>query len=202
MPGPLPPTVKSLGLVSLLTDASSEMIYPLLPSFVTGVLHGSPAFLGVIEGAAETVAALMKVASGWWSDRVRRRKPVVVAGYGLSTVARPLVALARAPWHVLVVRVTDRVGKGVRSAPRDALLAQVTLGNSSDAFLLLRAQQLGVSLTWIPILWSYHHVVKSALSTAGGGFSDRVGRRRAIALGWGVYALSYAGFALAASALH
>ena len=297
---PLPPTVRRLGLVSLLTDASSEMIYPLLPSFLTGVLGAGPAFVGLVEGLAESVASLLKLASGRISDRMRRRKPLIVGGYTLSSLARPLVAAATAPWHVLVVRIADRIGKGVRGAPRDALLAQVTpredlgraygfhramdhagavvgpliasallllhldlrtvfalaalpalasvlvlvfavqevpsatavgrpsappkaeetpgpnpaprglgrllaviglftLGNSSDAFLLLRAQDAGVALPLIPILWTAHHVVKSTASTAGGALSDRVGRRAAIAAGWVLYALAYAGLALASS---
>jgi MFS family permease len=296
VPRPLHRTVRSLGLVSLLTDASSEMIYPLLPAFLTGPLRAGPAFLGVVEGLAETVAAVLKVLSGGVSDRLRRRKPLVVAGYSLSSVVRPLVALATVPAHVLAVRVVDRVGKGVRSAPRDALLAEVvpredrgrafgvqramdhagavvgpllasaallatndvrgvfalaaipaalavatlvlgvreeprrpaplpesastgsgplepalvrylgvlavfTLGNSSDAFLLLRAQEAGVGVAAIPALWALHHLVKAAASAWGGALSDRVGRRRVILGGWGVYALAYAGFAAASSSL-
>ena len=125
MPAPLHRTVRSLGLVSLLTDASSEMIYPLLPAFLTGTLRAGPAFLGVVEGLAETTAAVLKIVSGRVSDRLARRKPLVVAGYALSSLARPLVALATLPAHVLAVRLADRVGKGVRSAPRDALVAEV-----------------------------------------------------------------------------
>jgi MFS family permease len=288
---PLPPTVKTLGLVSLLTDASSEMIYPLLPAFLTGTLKAGPAFLGLVEGAAEAVASLLKLVAGWLSDRWSRRKPLVVGGYTLSSLARPLVALASAPWHVLAIRLADRVGKGTRGAPRDAWLSEVTpadargrafgfqramdhagavvgpllasallwlglglrsvfalaalpalasvivlvvgaresgteraapsgamapdgrlpasfrrylavlavftLGNSSDAFLLLRAQDAGVSLAAIPLLWTFHHVAKAALSTAGGTLSDRVGRKAAIAAGWAVYAACYAGFGFA-----
>ena len=291
-------TVRSLGVVSLLTDASSEMIYPLLPAFLTGPLHAGPAFLGVVEGMAEAVAAVLKIASGRLSDRLSRRKPIVVAGYALSSLVRPLVALATLPVHVLAVRVTDRVGKGVRSAPRDALVALVTppedrgrafgfqramdhagatigpllasailvfrprdlrlvfalaavpavlavatlvlavhdertapaaapegagpgpggrlepgllrylavlvlftLGNSSDAFLLLRAQEAGVALAAIPLVWALHHLVKASASTWGGSLSDRIGRRRAIAIGWTVYALAYAGFAATVSPL-
>jgi MFS family permease len=292
---PLHRTVRSLGFVSFLTDASSEMIYPLLPAFLTGTLRAGPAFLGVVEGVAETVAAVLKIVSGRLSDRLRRRKPLVVAGYSLSSAVRPLVALATAPGHVLAVRVVDRVGKGVRSAPRDALVAEVvaredrgrafgfqramdhagamvgpllasavllstrnlrvafalaavpaafavamlvfgvreepasappvaettsagsgplepalvrylavlavfTLGNSSDAFLLLRAQETGVALAAIPALWSLHHLVKAGVSTWGGTLSDRVGRRGVILCGWAVYALAYAGFAAASSA--
>jgi MFS family permease len=112
-----------LGLVSFLTDVSSEMIYPLLPLFLTGVLGAGPAFLGVIEGVAESTAALLKLVSGIWSDRVRRRKPLVLAGYGLSSLVRPLVAVATGPLAVLVIRFADRIGKGVRTSPRDALIA-------------------------------------------------------------------------------
>jgi MFS family permease len=295
---PLPRTVHRLGLVSLLTDASSEMIYPLLPSFLIGVLGAAPAFVGLVEGLAESVASVLKVVSGRISDRMRRRKPLIVTGYALSSCMRPLVAAATAPWHILVVRIADRIGKGVRGAPRDALLAQVTpreelgrafgfqramdhagavmgpliasaillvrqdvrlvfalaavpalasvlvlvlgvhdvpaasvptarvastpasraatpglgrllavvglftLGNSSDAFLLLRAQEAGVALPLVPLLWTAHHVVKSATSTAGGALSDRLGRRATIAAGWGLYALAYAGLGLATRAWH
>jgi MFS family permease len=115
--------VIALGVVSLLTDLSSEMIYPLMPLFLSTVLGASAGFVGAIEGAAESTAALLKLASGWWSDRVRRRKPLVVAGYAIASVARPLVALAHSATQVLLIRVTDRVGKGIRSSPRDALIA-------------------------------------------------------------------------------
>ena len=294
--GALPRPVKALGLVSLLTDASSEMIYPLLPAFVTGTLRAGPAFLGLVEGTAEAVSSLVKILAGRASDRLPRRKPLVVAGYALSSGVRPLVALATAPWHVLVIRVADRVGKGTRGAPRDALLAEATpagdrgrsfgfhramdhagavigpllatsilglhadvrlvfalaalpalasivvlaagvrepprtwlpaagsaaspsspapgrplarylavlalftLGNSSDAFLLLRAQEAGVALPAIPALWAFHHVVKAAVGTHGGILSDRWGPRAAIVAGWAVYAAAYAGFALAEAA--
>src|SRR5687768_13309660 len=242
-----------LSVVSLLTDLSSEMIYPLLPFFLT-TLGAGAAFLGVIEGVAETTASMLKLVSGWFSDRIGKRKPLVVAGYSIASIARPLVGLATAPWHVLVVRFTDRIGKGIRTAPRDALLADsvdasvrgaaygfhraadhsgavlgplvaagilylglggyrtvfllaaipaalsvivlltrvrevsatpaalpkarfegfrglprtlrwflvvvtvFTLGNATDAFLLLRAQQLGVDLAMIPLLWAALHV--------------------------------------------
>ena len=113
-----------LAAVSFLTDASSEIIYPLLPIFLTTVLGAGASAVGAIEGAAETTSALLKLASGWWSDRVRRRKPLVVAGYSLASLARPLVAVAQSATHVLLIRLTDRVGKGVRGAPRDALIAE------------------------------------------------------------------------------
>ena len=113
----------ALAVVSFLTDASSEIIAPLLPLFLVGTLGASVRMVGVIEGAAEAVAALLKVASGWWSDRVARRKPLIVAGYALASLARPLVAVAQTGGQVLAIRLTDRVGKGIRGAPRDALLA-------------------------------------------------------------------------------
>ncbi|MDH7570543.1 MAG: MFS transporter, partial [Armatimonadota bacterium] len=122
----LHPTVKATAWVSFLTDFSSEIIYPLLPVFLTSFLGAGMAFVGVLEGIAESVASLLKLLSGWLSDRIGRRRPLVLAGYALASAARPLVAVAAAPWHVLVIRVCDRVGKGLRSAPRDALIADVT----------------------------------------------------------------------------
>ena len=293
---PLPRTVKTLGVVSLLTDMSSEMIYPLLPSFLVGPLKAGPAFVGLVEGIAESVASLTRLVAGRISDRLPRRKPLIVAGYSLSSLMRPLVAAATAPWHVLAIRTADRIGKGLRGAPRDALLAEVTpaedlgraygfhrgmdhvgavagpliasglllwrqdlrlvfalaavpalasvlvlafgvrearreiparsaaagpvtplpprlrrylfvvavftLGNSSDAFLLLRAQQAGVALPLVPLLWAALHVVKSSASTAGGALSDRFGRRPVITAGWILYALAYGGLALATRAWH
>ncbi len=123
--GKLPRTVVGLGLVSLLTDASSEAIFPLLPAFLSG-LGASGGFIGLVEGSADLVANLLKLWVGLLADRRRRLKPLVLAGYGLSTFARPLVAFATAPWHVLLVRISDRVGKGVRTSPRDALIAAAT----------------------------------------------------------------------------
>lgn len=297
-----------LSAVSLLNDASSEMIYPLLPAFVLQVLGAGPAFLGVIEGVAEATSSLVKLGGGWLSDRLRRRKLLAVWGYALAAGLRPLIAVATQAWHVLVIRFGDRVGKGVRTAPRDALLAEsvapavrgtafgihraadhagavigplvasallllpatrlrlvfalaaipgilgvlvlmlrvketppvlsaeaavaggpgapgealraggafgafrrlggpfhrlmavlviFTLGNASDAFLLLRAQQLGVSLALIPILWAVFHVSKMSWSVPGGMMADRAGPLRAIGAGWLVYAATYTGFAFA-----
>ena len=290
--------VKALSAVSFLTDVSSEMIYPLLPVFLTGVLGANASFIGAIEGAAETTAALLKLASGWWSDRVRKRKPLVVLGYGIATFMRPLVAIAQSASQVLFIRVADRVGKGIRNSPRDALIAEsvdpsirgrafgfhraadhaggvlgpliafailtyhlapirtvfwlaaipgvlsfivlvafvrdierpaatpavggpdltvplgarfwrvlgviflFTLGNSTDAFLLLRANQLGVPVALAPILWAALHVVKSMASTPGGALSDRIGRRPTLVMGWMLYALVYVGFAQASVAWH
>ncbi len=287
--------VIALSVVSLFTDISSEMIYPLLPVFLSTVIGASASFIGAIEGAAESTAALLKLASGWWSDRLRRRKRLIVAGYAIAALARPLVAIAQSAGHVLAIRVADRVGKGVRTAPRDALLADsvdaairgrafgfhraadhagavigplvafyvlhsqrvplrhlfwlaglpgivavlvlvmvvsdvprevqrgrtdrdpsqplgsrfwmflavivlFTLGNSTDAFLLLRASQLGVPVALAPILWSMLHVVKSVSSTPGGILSDARGRKPIIIAGWLLYAAVYAGFAIAATA--
>jgi MFS family permease len=114
------------GLVSLFNDASSEMIYPLLPIFLTGVLHAGKGALGWVEGTAETTASLLKIASGLWSDRFRNRKSPMFAGYGLSLLARPFIAQAGSWGSVLGARVMDRVGKGVRTAPRDAVIADCT----------------------------------------------------------------------------
>ena len=283
-------SVIALGWVSLLTDMSSDMIYPLLPAFLTKSLGAGPAAVGLIEGLAETTASLTKIGSGIWSDRVRRRKPIVVLGYVIAAIARPLVGFARLWSQVLAIRFTDRVGKGIRTSPRDALLADIvpgdrrgrafglqramdnagavvgpllaalflklsfvdergvfllaavpgfaaivvlllavpdtarqaevarapsppkgklpatfwkvvavfaffTLANSTDAFLLLRAQDAGVALWQIPLLWSFFHAVKSATGVPGGALADRAGRVPAITLGWLVYCLAYAGFA-------
>lgn len=290
----LPRTVVALGVVSLLTDMSSEMIYPLLPAFLTTVLGAGAVALGVVEGVAETTAALVKVASGHLTDRVRRRKPLVVAGYAISSAARPLIGLAGS-WPVVVaLRFVDRFGKGVRTSPRDALIADVTpaasrgrsygfhramdhagavigpllaaglllipamtlrgvfllaavpavavivvlltavaeppagsdrespaegflagaaslgpgfrrlltalvvftLGNSTDAFLLLRFTEAGLEPGWVAVLWAAHHVVKMVSSSMGGRLSDRVGTRGPITAGWALYALVYLGFAV------
>jgi len=285
-----------LGLVSLFNDASSEMIYPLLPLFITMTLGASVQVLGIIEGIAESTAAILKLFSGWLSDKLGRRKSMVVAGYTLSSLTRPLMAIATTSWHVLVVRFGDRVGKGVRTAPRDALIADstdpslrgrafgfhramdhsgaiigpllamivlalskdnyrlvfwlavipaafsvillilrsqeikprqtsrppslrlgqfdanfrwflfvvilFTLGNSSDAFLLLRAKQTGLSSSLIPLLWVFLHVVKMITSLLGGIWSDRIGRKRTIISGWLLYAFVYGGLALANAPWH
>ncbi|MFN7954317.1 MAG: MFS transporter [bacterium] len=115
--------VVAVGLVSLLTDAASEMVLPLLPAFLTVTLGGGAMALGWIEGLADAVASALKLVSGRWADRLGRNQPLMLLGYGISTIARPFVAIATAPWHVLAVRVSDRVGKGIRSSPRDSLLA-------------------------------------------------------------------------------
>ncbi len=115
-----------LGVVSLCTDASTEMIYPLIPLFLTNVLHAPVSILGLIEGLAEATASILKGFSGWFSDRTGLRRPLVLAGYALAAVSKPLLAFAGAWPLVLTARVTDRFGKGVRGTPRDALIADST----------------------------------------------------------------------------
>lgn len=124
-PGRMNRGVVLLGWVSFLSDVASDMIYPLLPDFLTRTLRAGPAALGVIEGVAEATASLTKMVSGWWSDRARRRKPMVVGGYALAAVVRPLVGLATSWTQVLAIRFADRVGKGIRTSPRDALIADL-----------------------------------------------------------------------------
>jgi MFS family permease len=288
-----------LGLTSFFTDAASDMIFPLLPIFL-GSLGAGAAFLGLVEGIADATASLLKLVSGYLADRTPRRKPLIVLGYGLAAVAKPLIALATAPWHVLTVRVADRIGKGIRSAPRDVVIASAavpgqagrafgfhramdhagavvgplvatallglglglrsifwiaavpsalsvlcvllvrepkpkpdpsiardatpaprsrerlparlrsyfailllfSIGNSSDAFLLLRATNLGIAPAVLPILWTVLHVSKLTSSYLGGGWSDRVPRGYLIAAGWIVYATTYVGLAFADQAWH
>lgn len=290
----LPRTVVALGFVSFFTDLSSEMIYPLLPAFLVTVLGAGALALGTIEGIAESTAAVLKVFSGRWADRMQRRKPLVVSGYGISGFARPLIGLVGAWPAVVVLRFTDRIGKGIRSSPRDALIADVTpqarlgaayglhramdhagavagplvaaglllipgiglrqvfllaavpavivmlvlvyvvkepadrpvaagepqsliegwratdssfrrllfaviiftLGNSTDAFLLLRLTDVGFAPAWVAVLWSLHHVVKLVANLYGGQLSDRVSRRGLIGTGWVLYAGIYLGFGL------
>ncbi len=289
-----PPNVWALGVVSLLTDTSTEMAYPLLPLFLTQTLGAGAAFVGLVEGVAESTASLLKLVSGWLSDRLHRRKVLVTWGYSLSALTRPMLAMALVPSHVLGIRFLDRIGKGIRTSPRDALIADsipaarrgaafgfhramdhlgavagpilaflllpqvggsyraifwwasipavlcvgvlvacvrevppqslsaplpfltlrpydarfkgflcivtiFTLGNSSDAFLLLRARQAGVADTSIPLLWAALHVVKSTSSLGAGILSDRIGRRGTIIAGWLVYAAVYAGFSVVGS---
>lgn len=285
-----------LSVASFLNDAASEMIYPLLPLFLTGTLGVGAAFVGVVEGVAESASSLLKLASGWLADRTGRRKAPTALGYAIAALGRPLIAVTTAGWQVLTVRLADRVGKGIRTAPRDALLAEsvpadqrgaafglhraadhagavagpliasalllawpgnlrtvfalaiipglltvgavlwrvretepaspataappllrwrelgptlprflpvlvlFTLGNASDAFLLLRAAETGVPVAAIPLLWGALHVSKAVFSAWGGRLSDRIGARRAIVAGWVVYAAVYAGFAVVGEA--
>ena len=112
------------GLVSFFMDFSSEMIYPLVPIFLSSVLGVSKSVIGLIEGIAESTASLLKVFSGWFSDRIRKRKILLITGYGISTLSRPIVALSAVWGHVLAFRFVDRFGKGIRGAPRDAIIAE------------------------------------------------------------------------------
>ena len=122
----LPRTAKLFGLVSLLNDFASEMIYPLLPAFVTGVLGGGAASLGALDGAADFASAFVKYGAGRLADVPRRRGALVIMGYAVAVLVRPVIALAGAAWEVIGLRVTDRVGKGIRSPARDAMIADVT----------------------------------------------------------------------------
>jgi len=132
--------VLRLGWVSFLSDVASDMIFPLLPDFLTRTLKAGPAAVGAIEGVAEATSSLMKVVSGAWSDRARRRKPLIVAGYSIAALARPLIGFAASWTEVLVIRFTDRIGKGIRTSPRDALLADLVAPESRGrAFGLQRA---------------------------------------------------------------
>ncbi|HMV66501.1 MAG TPA: MFS transporter, partial [Myxococcota bacterium] len=133
---PLPRAVRLLGVTSLLTDLSGDMVAPLLPALLAGMGAG-PRWLGVLEGTADTVSAIMRYVAGWMSDRTTRRLPWVIAGYGLTGLVRPAFALASSPIGLLGLRALDRVGKGVRTAPRDALLS--TAPDRSRAFAFHRA---------------------------------------------------------------
>lgn len=138
--GKLDSGVVTLGWVSFLTDVASDMIFPLLPDFLTRTLKAGPAAVGVIEGVAEATASLTKMVSGGLSDRLRRRKPLIVAGYSVAALVRPLIGLAASWTQVLAIRFTDRVGKGIRTSPRDALLADlVPPAGRGRAFGLQRA---------------------------------------------------------------
>ena len=122
----LPRQVRLLGGVSLLNDFASEMIYPLLPAFVTTVLGGGPVALGTLDGAADFAAAFVKVGAGRLADRPRRRGPLIVLGYAIAVLVRPVIAATAAAWQVIGLRVVDRIGKGLRTPPRDALIADIT----------------------------------------------------------------------------
>lgn len=328
----IPLSVVMLGMVSFFTDSASEMIYPLIPIYVAALGSGAIA-LGVIEGTAETTAALLKLVSGIISDKIGRRKLLVLIGYSISTLARPFTGLVSNAWQLVFVRMADRVGKGIRTAPRDALIASsvdqsirgkaygfhramdhlgavigpllavasllllvlwfkvedpisalrltfllsiipgilavlsivffvkevappgsaktspfrftlqkfdknflryllvlvvFTLGNSSDAFLLYRAEEairqsgaalkivnsigplqillqkfggtqeqtMLINLLFLPVIWSFFHMIKAALSTPFSALSDKKGRKFTISIGWAIYALVYFSFAL------
>lgn len=301
----LPPTVFALSFVAFLNDASSDIIYPLLPAFLALSLGATPFAIGLIEGFAESVASILKLFSGYLSDKFGQRKLPVFLGYALAAVTRPLLAFVSSWPQVLVVRMSDRIGKGIRGAPRDALLANgvpaenrglafgfnraadhlgavvgpilafillsyiavdpnepsareyqevflyasipvviglfvigffvkeekapivaaeripikfslsqfdgnfkrllvivalFTLSNSTDAFLLLRAEQSGVAPAMLPLLWMALHFSKVFFSLLGGDLSDKFGRRSLIFTGWIIYASVYVGFAFVTSA--
>ncbi len=143
MKASLPRNVLVLGIVSFLTDASSEMVMWTVPFYIA-LLGGGAVWVGIVEGLRESLSSLLKLASGWFSDRVGRRKVLVAVGYGISTVAKPILTLAAAPWHVLGILGIERVGKGVRTAPRDALIAgAVSEENRGKAFSFHRMMDHG-----------------------------------------------------------
>ncbi len=285
-----PATVLTLSATSFFTDVASEMVFPLLPLLMANWANGL-VWWGVVEGIADAVASVTKLYSGRWAERSHSKKPWVLWGYGVAAVVKPLTALAFSSWHVLFIRVVDRLGKGIRSTPRDVLIsnsvpshlsgqafgfhrgmdhlgavvgpllaavllsagvsltgvlaltavpglisvlcvlslrettpapstaephkakpgssppARLTsflkilvlfaLGNSSDAFLLLRAQSLGVSAAHLPLLWALFHVVKSASAVVLGKQSDTRSKPILIGTGWLLYSVCYLGFAFA-----
>lgn len=308
----LHPNIFFMGMVSFLTDISSEMIFTLLPLFLANILGATTVIIGFIEGLADSTASVVRVISGWLSDRMGKRKPLTFAGYALSTIAKPFMYIASTWPVVLGIRFADRLGKGIRTAPRDALVADsatlenrgkafgfhramdtfgaacglviaaivvfltqkgtlelvrgtyqmlvligvipailalflfffiretrrqewtidrkidtpqvqekdrkgtrtgfdtrfniflviiflFTLGNSSDAFLILRAQNLGNSVFSILVMLVLFNAVYAGISTPAGILSDKLGRRRLILLGWLIYGITYLGFAVASS---
>jgi MFS family permease len=301
----LHPNVFFLGVVSLLTDVSSEMIFTLVPLFLRNVLGSTTTIVGVVGGISESADALFRIGSGWLSDRIGRRKLLAVLGYGISTISKPFMYPAANWASVLAVRFGDRVGKGIRSSSRDALIADsvtadergrgfglhramdtagavlglaiaaiivylvqgggdqltrqtyhwlvivgvvpavvavivllifvherrrhhprgvgrqqlpvgtgslgtrfkvylailalFTLGNSSDFFVILRAQDIEAPLIQVVVMLVVHNAAYTMVAWPMGSLSDRLGRRRVIILGWSIYALVYLGFALATS---
>lgn len=159
----VPKTVFILGFVSLFTDASTEMVFPILGVFLTQVLGAGPMVLGIIEGIADSTSSVLKVFSGIWADRVRKRKPIIVLGYGLSSFFRPFIGFAQIWPVVLALRFIDRVGKGIRSSPRDALIADITTPlNRGASFGYHQAMDhagaiLGPLITAILLLETFPH---------------------------------------------
>jgi len=300
------------GLVSFFMDFSSEMIYPLVPIFLSSVLGVNKSIIGLIEGIAESTASLLKVFSGWFSDKIGKRKILLIAGYGISTLSRPVIALSTLWGHVLAFRFIDRFGKGIRGAPRDAIIAESTphkdlgrsfgfhrgmdtlgavagpavafiilslftgnyrlvfwlsmipaiiavsviiffikergqgfkgsrgqvktldnkhlnsgtleppnprpfdwrfkvfvaiatlfaLGNSSDVFLILRATNIGVKESQIPLLYLSFNLIYSLVSMPAGILSDRIGRKRIILSGFLLFSFVYWGFAVSSEKWH
>lgn len=292
-----PKNVFFLGLVSLFMDISSEMIYPLIPIFLSNVLAASKTSIGLIEGVAESTSSLLKVFSGWMSDKAGKRKPLIFWGYSVSVLSRPILALASSWPLVLLYRFADRAGKGIRTAPRDAMLAEsaeektlgrsfgfhramdttgavigpllaftllavfsnnlravfwasvipgllavmaiaffvketkrhlpsgappslslsgldgrfkafvlvagvFTLGKTSEAFLVLRALDIGVPVSSIPLVYLLFNLVAAALSTHMGSFADRAGMKKTIFSSYVLFALIFLGFAHASSSVH
>lgn len=286
-----------LGWVSFFTDLASEIIYPLVPLFLANVLGAEKTLIGLIEGLAESTASLLKLVSGWISDKTGKNKLLVGLGYGISSLSRPLYAFVTGPWQVLGLRFMDRVGKGVRTAPRDVIIAESTppehagrafglhrtmdqagavigpglavlllawfgghyqsvfvaaalpgfvavaliglvkerpkapdptatpvrlrwrsfdarfrlfivaagvfaLANSSNAFLLLRSQGLGIPEAVVPLAYLLYNLVYVLLSLPAGIVSDRIGRPRVLLAGYLSFALIYLGFGLATEAWH
>ena len=281
------------GLVSFFMDVSSEMIYPLVPLFLANVLGVNKSMIGLIEGTAESTASLLKVFSGWFSDRIGQRKNLMLAGYAISTLSRPIIAMAGVWQQVLASRFVDRLGKGIRTAPRDAIIAESTetthlarafsfhrsmdtmgavvgpaiallllqhhnndykmvfwlsmipgviavfiivafikektraavasavrprlffkhfdwkikffiviatlfaLGNSSDAFLILRAEQVGIHAVMIPAVYLMFNLIYALSSIPAGMAADKYGKKRIILLGFVLFAGLYYGFAIA-----
>lgn len=281
-----------LGVTSLLTDISSEMVYPILPVYLVTKLGASPAILGLIEGIAESLASLLKVFSGYFSDKIKLRKPFTIFGYAASTVGKFLLYISTSWGYVLIARIVDRFGKGMRTAPRDALIAEsskerkrgaafglhraldslgaclgvlgayflithyqgefknvfllalipailgvlflffvrekkapapkgagnkiefrwraldkrlklflvftfvFTLGNSSNQFLLLRAQNLGNPLPIVILLYLFYNISYAIVSYPAARLSDKIGRKKLLVAGYLFYALVYLGFAL------
>jgi MFS family permease len=300
----LPRNVWAVGLTSFFMDISSEMVINIVPLFLANVLGVQTSIIGLIEGIAEATASILKLFSGWLSDQLGARKWLAVAGYGFSTLSKPFFYFANSWGLIAGVRWVDRIGKGIRTAPRDALVADsvtketrglafglhramdtagamiglliaaivvwltqsntldlsrptfqtivllslapavlsvlslafgaqdvkvrqkraipkfsirnmgkpfivflvivsiFTLGNSSDAFLVLRAQNLGISVVGIITMLVVFNLIYSLISTPAGSLSDRIGRRRLIIGGWLVYAVIYLGFALAQEGWH
>lgn len=300
----LPRNVWAVSLTSFLMDISSEMVINVLPLFLSNVLGVKTNIIGLIEGVAEATSSVLKVFSGWFSDRIGSRKWLAVLGYSMSAVTKPFFWFANSWRFVAGIRWTDRVGKGIRTAPRDALVADTVearhrglafglhraadtagamlgllisaylvwkmqgsnpffqnqtfktivlisiipailavialaagaketrssdkvekpkitfrglgknflvfmlilgifdLGNSSDAFLVLRAQERGMSVLHILLMLAAFNLIYALISTPAGILSDKVGRKRLIVIGWLVYALIYLGFAIARTAVH
>ncbi len=283
--------VLTLGIVSLFADMSTEMIYPLVPLFLVNVLGASFIDVGIIEGIAESTASIFKIVSGYISDRFKKRKALVYSGYGISAIAKPLLAITTSWQQVLGLRFTDRLGKGVRDSARDALISEsggigagrsfgfqrsldtlgavigpliaaslfvylsyrglfllafipglfatlfvvlfvqdtaigmrdgrayqisfrsfdrnfkillvglgiFFIGNSSDAFLFLRAQNLGIAAVFIPILYLISNLIYALTAFPFGILSDKIGRKRVLLLGYSIFFIVYLGLALANS---